>query len=62
MSSSLPCDVIITTVPLTSKGKPVIQVSAFFEHHDIQRVNEVIHLLNGHGAPSKELMAFFKSD
>ncbi|MEK4323416.1 MULTISPECIES: PTS sugar transporter subunit IIA [Bacillus] len=60
MSTSLPCDVIITTVPLTSKGKPVIQVSAFFEHHDIQRVNEVIHLLNGHGAPSKELMAFFQ--
>ena len=29
MSTSLPCDVIITTVPLTSKGKPVIQVSAF---------------------------------
>ncbi|MEK5005843.1 MULTISPECIES: BglG family transcription antiterminator [Bacillus] len=60
MSTILPCDVIITTVPLASKGKPVIQVSAFFEHHDVQRVNEVIHLLNGHGTPSKELMAFFQ--
>ncbi|MBR0621917.1 MULTISPECIES: BglG family transcription antiterminator [Bacillus] len=60
MSTTLPCDVIITTVPLASKGKPVIQVSAFFEHHDVQRVNEVIHLLNGHGTPSKELMAFFQ--
>ena len=29
-----------------------------FEHHDVQRVSEVIHLLNGHGFPSQELMAF----
>lgn len=60
MSTTLPCDVTITTVPLASKGKPVIQVSAFFEQHDVQQVNEVIHLLNGHGTPSQELMAFFQ--
>ncbi|WP_255233562.1 BglG family transcription antiterminator [Bacillus altitudinis] len=59
-STTLPCDVIITTVPLAPKGKPIIQVNAFFEHHDVQRVSEVIHLLNGHGSPSQELMAFFQ--
>ncbi|MFB8732994.1 hypothetical protein ACEQPO_01065 [Bacillus sp. SL00103] len=38
----------------------MIQVSAFFEQHDVQQVNEVIHLLNGHGTPSQELNGVFQ--
>ncbi|MGE6631888.1 BglG family transcription antiterminator [Bacillus sp. NPDC077027] len=58
--ATLPCDLIITTVPLEPKGKPIVQVNAFFEKHDVQRVNQVIQTLNGHGMPTQELMAFFR--